>query len=194
MLAHFWLEAEPMTRRRQAAHHRGYTLAELMAVVIIVGILATLATVGVRRYIFAAKSSEAIHMIGSIKAAEEAFKDETFIYLNVSTNLKTYYPTQTPNGKEKVQWGGSGNDSANWIQLGVSAGAPVQYGYACVAGKAGDAVPDPDFKTNPYSSITATTEPFYVVKAVGDMDNDGLQAKFTSSSFSTEIFSENESE
>ncbi len=184
-----------MARRRLRAHHRGYTLAELLAVVVIVGILATLATIGVRKYIFAAKSSEAVHMIGAIKSAEESYKDETFIYLNVSTNLDSYYPTQTPTGKTKVQWGGStGDQPARWQQLGVNAGAPVQYGYACVAGKAGAALPDPGLAKNPYSGITATTDPWYVVKAVGDMNDDGVQAKFTSSSFSTEIFSENESE
>lgn len=166
-----------------------------MVVIIVVGILATLATIGVRRYIFAAKSSEAVHMIGSIKAAEEAYKDETFIYLNVSSNLNSYYPTQTPNGKQKVQWGGNtGDQPAHWSQLGVTAGAPVQYGYACVAGKAGDTVPDPGLVKNPFTAITKTTDPWYVVKAVGDMDDDGVQAKFVSSSFSTEIFSENESE
>lgn len=165
-----------------------------MAVIIIVGVLATLATIGVRKYVFAAKSSEAIHMIGAIKAAEEAYKDETFVYLNVSTNIDSYYPTQTPNGKSKVQWGGTGGDQpARWGQLGVSVGAPVQYGYACVAGKAGDNVPDPGLRTNPYGAVS-TTEPWYVVKAVGDMNDDGVQAIFTSSSFSTEIFSQNEDE
>ena len=66
---------------------RGFTLVELMAVVVMVAVLATLAVYGVRKYVFAAKASEAFTMINAIKAAEEAYRDETFVYLNVSGSL-----------------------------------------------------------------------------------------------------------
>ena len=48
---------------------RGFTLVELMAVVAIVAILAGLGVYGVRKYILAAKTSEATEMIGAIKTA-----------------------------------------------------------------------------------------------------------------------------
>src|SRR5689334_5865953 len=87
---------------------RGFTLIEMMVVVVLVGVLATLAVYGVRKYILAAKSSEAVSMMSSIKAAEEAFKDETFVYLDVSGSFQDskLYPTTSPTGKRKVQWGG----------------------------------------------------------------------------------------
>ena len=178
----------PACRSKQ----RGFTLAELLAVVVIVGILATLATVGLRKYIFAAKSSEATNMIGSIKAAEEAFRNETYAYLNVSSSINTYYPNDPP-GEYKRNWGyPSGNDYKKWMELGVQATGPVQYGYAVVAGAAGATPPDPGTKQK--MTWPKTTEPWYVVKAAGDVDGNGVQSIFVSSSFTNRIYSENETE
>ena len=61
--------------RAARSQRRGFTLVELMIVVVIVGILGTLAVYGTRRYISSSKTGEAIQLIGSIKAGEEAYKD-----------------------------------------------------------------------------------------------------------------------
>src|SRR5260221_12762648 len=94
----------PQSRRRRSLE--GFTLIEMMTVVVLVGILATRAVFGVRKYILSAKSGEAVSMMTSIKSAEEAFKGETFVYMDVSTNFgaSSWYPTTTP-GRQKVQWG-----------------------------------------------------------------------------------------
>jgi type IV pilus assembly protein PilA len=181
-----------MKDRRQRSRERGFTLAELMAVVVIVAVLATLAVIGVRKYIYAAKSSEAVNMIGSIESAEEAFKDETFAYLDVSGNLTSYYPMTTP-GRVKYAWDNpSGYHYSDWQELGVKTNEPVQFGYAVKAGATGDAVPQPG-TSKPFTWPT-TTEPWFVVKAVGDQNGDGVQSIFVGSSFTSEIYSENESQ
>src|SRR5690606_16163650 len=78
------------TARR--ARERAVSLVELMTVVISVGILATLATYGVRKYGLEAKKAEASSMLVQIRAAEEAYKDETFEYLG-GEDFSVWYPT-----------------------------------------------------------------------------------------------------
>ena len=53
---------------------RGFTLIELMIVVVIIGILASLAMYGVQRYVANSKSGEARRMIGRIANDVELFK------------------------------------------------------------------------------------------------------------------------
>lgn len=182
--------------RRHRGAEAGFTLAELMAVVTIVAVLAVLAVYGVRKYVFAAKASEAMHMIGLIKAAQESYKDETFTYLNVSGSLNDFYPRDpTKDTDRKVAaWSNPAHaDATNWRTLGVESNAPVEFGYAVVAGAAGDNPPNPG-TDQAQSWPENTTEPWYVIKAVADRDKDGQLAILLGSSFTSEIYAENESE
>ena len=176
-------------QRRAAA---GFTLVELMVIVVIVGILAMIATYSVRKYITSSKTSEATGMIGTIKAAEEAYKEETFAYLNVSASVDDYYPTNANPGRAKVQWGGGVGGPA-WQTLGVNAPNPVLFVYSCVAGAAGTAPPAP---AGSASDITIGNWPsaaqgatWYVVKAMADFDGDGRHTVFVGASFAGDMFS-----
>jgi prepilin-type N-terminal cleavage/methylation domain-containing protein len=178
-----------MVRRRSTT--AGFTLVEMMIVVIIVGVMATLATYAVRKYIFASKTSEAVSMMSSIKSAEEAFRDETFVYLDVSGSYTSLYPMTTP-GTFKVQWGDTSTTvGQNWRTLGVMADAPVQFGYAVVARPAGTAVPSPPTTKN---FTFPSTDPSYCVLAQGDVDGDGNPSYVVSHSLNAEIYIENEGE
>jgi type IV pilus assembly protein PilA len=176
---------------------RGFTLTEVMITLAITAILATLAIYGVRKYILTAKTTEPIEIINSIRAAQEAYRDETFAYFDVSSgNIDAYHPSVPPGVPDSARrsWvtGNPGIDN-RWSQLGVQAGAPVQFGYACVSGAAGTALPSlgatgaTGYPANP-------TTPWFVAKAVGDRDNDDVNALFLGSSFTDQIFSEKEDE
>jgi type II secretory pathway pseudopilin PulG len=166
-----------------------------MTVVVIVSVLATLAVYGTQKYIFAAKTSEAIHMIGLIKAGQESYKDETFSYLNISSSLTDLYPNPTPN-KDKRMWGHPSDDWANWNLLSVHSDAPLQFGYACVAGAAGAEVPQPAFwaETFDWKDYATPNNVWYVVNAVADQDVDDTKSVYVSSSFQNQIFIQNEGE
>jgi type IV pilus assembly protein PilA len=178
-----------MQRRLSHSKARGFTLAELMISVCIVAILAALAVYGVRRYVLVSKTSEPIEIINSVRAAEESYKDETFAYLSTTPSLTTYHPGTPTGGKRS--WAGTGDTT--WTQLGVHVSAPVQFGYACVAGTAGTALPALGI-TGAVNYPASPTSPWYVVKAVGDRDNDSVFAVLIGSSFTDEIYSEKEDE
>lgn len=173
---------------------RGFTLIEVLTVVVVVGVLATLAVYGVRKYVFASKSSEAMTMITSIKANQEAFKDETFAYLPVSGgSFPRLYPSEAP-GRFKSAWSNPTHpDFARWQQLGVDANGPVAFGYAVTAGATG--APPPTLTTQQNLNYpVAPTEPWYVVVAQADHNGDGVRSLFVSSSFTREVYVEKEDE
>jgi prepilin-type N-terminal cleavage/methylation domain-containing protein len=173
---------------------RGFTLVEMMIVTVIVGVLAVLAVYGVSKYIASSKTGEAIQMIGSIKAAQESFKDETFSYLNVTGDLTKFYPTNSKPGQIKVGWGGAGEGATNWKALGVNPGGAVLFQYACSAGTAAQNVESPGSDIPLGNWPTALGQPWYAVKAVADLNAGGSRTVYVAASFTNQIFSAHEGE
>ena len=179
------------TGRPSRTRARGVTLIELVIVVAMVGVLAALATVGYRRYIASAKTGEATQMLGTIKASQEAFKAETFRYLNVTEDLETYYPQDDRAiGTAKYAWEGGVPESArqNFQALGVNSSGPVYFGYACVAGSSSEALPNLplDFETPTWPTPGG---PWYIAVAKGNLDGDETYSGFVTTSLSAEIVS-----
>jgi type II secretory pathway pseudopilin PulG len=156
-----------------------------MTVVVIVGILATLATYGVRKYVMEAKKAEASSMLVQIRAAEEAYKDETFEYRGLGA-FSAWHPTDTP-GTGKNGWQ-SGNTAMTPVlrDLGVVPDGPVTYSYGVVAGGADDSIPAiPTVKT---WSFPDPSGPFYIAMARGDLNGDGTYTYALSHSDTAEIY------
>lgn len=167
---------------------RGFTLMELMVVVAIMGVLAALATYGVRKYTLSAKKAEATSMLTQIRSAEEAYRDEAFSYLG-GADFETWHPVNSPS-PDKHSWNvTSPNSMTNtFLTLGVQATGPVLYSYAVVAGTAGDDVPElPDDSTRTYV-IPEPTGPFYVAMAKADLDGNGAFTYALAWSGSSEIW------
>ena len=62
-----------VTKRQLRSRARGTTLVELMIVVVILGILAAIATVGYKRYVARARLSEANAMLAELSAKEQLY-------------------------------------------------------------------------------------------------------------------------
>jgi len=182
-----------LTRRTRRTSERGLTIVELMIVVVVIGILATIASVSVKKYVASAKASEAGHIITQIKAAQETYQDETFTYLNITTGLSAksdFYPNNPSPGQYKMNFAGEGSGKDKWPLLGLHIDAPVLFVYACVAA-GGDVKPTAlgdDIKVDNWPTAPLG-KPWYVVKARADLDGDGVNTVFASGSFAGEMFS-----
>jgi type IV pilus assembly protein PilA len=83
-------------------------------------------------------------------------------------------------------------DYDRWRQLNVTTDGPVKFGYAVVAGMPPTMASPVGFANAP--AWPAVTEPWYMVQAKGDRDEDGTPAMFLASSLRGEIYSENDTE
>jgi hypothetical protein len=171
--------------------------------VLIVGLLAVIATVGYRKWVMASRGAEATNLLGDIRAEEERLKSETNAYLDVSGNIGAgnTYPATSP-GNFVTAWGadcGTCPKPNNWAKLNIAPTAPVMFGYAVIA----DSTNDPASrgignnvknagKTVDMSSLAGS--PWFVAQAIVDRDGNGVYWTVTTSSSSNQIFIDNEGE
>jgi prepilin-type N-terminal cleavage/methylation domain-containing protein len=183
-----------VTTRR---NHQGFTLVELMIVVVIVGVLGVLASWGIKKYLNSSKTAEATEMLSAIRVAEELYRQETFVYLDVSEgSLSNVHPTTTPDA-DRHDFNGDGEDAAlaaRFRQLGVDSSAHVYFSYGVVAGRPGDAFPDLPTTQQSFGFPESPADPFFVAIAIGDLDGDGERSFVMTHSLTNQVFVENEGE
>ena len=83
-------------------------------------------------------------------------------------------------------------DLVRWRQLGARVTQPVQFGYLVNAGRSGEAPPTLQLTKNPV--IGTPTEPWYVIQARADYDDDEKYCNVVAASWTPEVFMENEGE
>ncbi|MFO0649221.1 MAG: prepilin-type N-terminal cleavage/methylation domain-containing protein [Polyangiales bacterium] len=133
----------------------GFTLVELMIVVVILGILAAVAIPAFTRYVKRSKTSEATGNItkvyqGQLTYYQAALERGTATYVNASV-MPTAAPTAAKYTANVSQWAAD----ANWTAIGFSLDAAHYYQYNSPGGT---------------SAFTA--------RAQGDLDGDAILATF----------------
>lgn len=166
---------------------------ELLTVVAIMGVLATVAVTLVRRHLRAAKMTEGIASIQAIRSAENARRAELGTYWDCSGSSGTYFPA-APDGQFR-SWSNTGHpQAAAWKQLALPNQTDgTRFGWLVNAG-----LPD---AAMPTSTVLATTptwpqqvDPWYVIQGVADSDGDLKYAKIVATSINNEVYTEDDAE
>lgn len=162
----------------------GFTLIELMIVVVIIGILAALATIGYRGWIGKARSAEAASMLAEMNSKEQSYRMEfgTFTPLRADGNTAQPSPDEATSAFFPVSPNGAGFDStrtanplgdrtswpASWRAVGLAPRDTSLYcTYMANAGGAGDAAP----AGAPHAGalLTGTAAPWFYALAACNM-------------------------
>jgi type IV pilus assembly protein PilA len=170
--------------------NRAFSLVELMVVVAIGAILATVGVVLFRRHIAASRGTEAYGVIQALRAAEESYRAENHVYLNVST-ANAWYPNTAPNADRYAWSKGNHVDFLRWQQLAPAVNRSVMFGYMVNAGAPGTIMPALQIANGPDLSQPQPLD-WYVIQAKGDTNADGVPALYAATSLSGETYAQNE--
>jgi prepilin-type N-terminal cleavage/methylation domain-containing protein len=175
--------------------NRGFTLIELMIVVVIVGVLAVVAGTAYRRYLDSARTTEAYSILGELRNREEAYRAEFSQYVSEPTKSETaVFPAVDSSCHEpcpKDVNPATATLPAWWTSLGVNPGrTQLTCGYVAIAGDSSSA---PSGSLGQELLGTTLTTPWWY--AVATCDNDGsatVNATFTTAFNTTVVSAQNE--
>lgn len=160
---------------------RGFTLIELMIVVVIIGILASLAIYGVQKYVANSKSAEAKTMLGRIsKDMLTFFEGENQSYkvlgfgdsAGITRSLcptAAGVPATVPKKAKGMPASTSFKDGAGWECLGTNWSSATYYSYQVVSSQG----------NNPLTALaSASSGDTFTAAANGDLDGDDALSTF----------------
>ena len=190
-------------RRAQRRRSAGFSLVELMTVVLITGVLAAIGVVLVTKHFAQARANQALVGLQAIRIGEESYRAHNGQYLDCSPD-RIWYPTGNLPGKRKYDWrqpgrnedDGSGTQTVYqcWGALGVMRpGEGTMFGYLVDAGRPGD--PYPAYATQTQLSYpTPAPDLWYIIQYKGDTDGNGKFSYGVTSSYNADVYIQDELE
>ena len=133
----------------------GFTLVELMIVVVILGILAAVAIPAFTRYVKRSKTSEATGNISKIYQGEVSYFNQSSEQSVASFASAVATPSDTPSASKFPAQPTAFTGDSGWSAIGFSVDSPLYYAY----------------------SATASATDF-TAEALGDIDGDNTNSTF----------------
>lgn len=163
-------------RRRSRGSQKGFTLTELMTVIVIVGVLSAVAVPTFSNYIYKSRASEAGEFLGIIRLREESYRSEFGAYCPTLTTSPDSMSSLSddnlvPNPSTTKRDAKPFVPTPLWQQLGARPTNNVRFGYGVAAGT-------PATAPQTLGWTTATLDFWFVARAVGDLDADGDTCTF----------------
>lgn len=184
------MRSEQLDRGHHRRKQHGFTLMELMTVVIIVGVLSAVAIPTFSSYIYKSRTSEATEFLGVIRLREEAYRSEFGVYcptLPASSSPNSYsslatnsnlVPDPSTTGRNTQPFVAT----TPWLQLGARPSGPVRFGYGVVAG-----LPTEAAALN-LGWTDATADFWFVARGVADLNGDQKYCTFEIYSASKNVY------
>jgi prepilin-type N-terminal cleavage/methylation domain-containing protein len=182
-------------RRRFAAalprkRTQGYSLMELMIVVVITGVLAAIAIPTFGTYVQKSRTSEATQFLGVIKLKQEAYRAEFGRYDQCPAGAADldefdYQPGDASVMKNAASLPLTGAAAACFNELGAKPDAAVRFGYAWIAGTPGEM--SGNIKTA-LDLADTDVDHYFIAHATTDLNGDGNPAVFELTNFTKNIF------
>ena len=145
----------------------GFTLIELMIVVGIIAILATVGVVAYSAYVKRSHNAEATSVLADVRIKQEAYRATFHRYADMSNDgLDGWLPDKTPKGVSQ-QWPERLDDA--WRQLGVKmTGDWVYFVYTGTSGTPGAELPFP----YDLVGVDSANDFWFGAAALQDLDDD----------------------
>jgi prepilin-type N-terminal cleavage/methylation domain-containing protein len=146
---------------------KGFTLLELMIVVVIIGVLSVVAVTSYRRYTYGARNAEAQQFLQAIRLAQMSYFEQYGQFCGNPGG--SAWPENVPTGATGAkQWGPLPNASP-FFHLGVKSPGAVWFQYKVAAGGAGD---------NGGGAIKNLDRPWFWAQAHSDFNGNGQLSTF----------------
>jgi prepilin-type N-terminal cleavage/methylation domain-containing protein len=167
------MAGRPASRRASRRASAGFTLVELMIVVVIIGVISALAISMLWKRAYEASVPDAIVVMKTLAAAEEQYRALNQVYYDVP-DASQWYPTLAAVNQKRSFWTATraaNNATANdWYRLGPDIRQPVEFQFRVDAGNPGDN-PSTDLGSAGITlPATAPVDIWYLVQARGRVE------------------------
>jgi prepilin-type N-terminal cleavage/methylation domain-containing protein len=161
-------------QRRRGGRARGFTLTELMVVIVMISILSAIAYPSLRRRLLVTRGREGVALMQTIALAEEGYRSEHMVYLTASPQ-GAFYPATTPSGNQMHFRQPGHADYARWEVLAPELRSLTWHGFQVTAGLPGPTAgqfPALDAALQLPLPAAAPTA-WFVIQGRADLDEDG---------------------